>query len=84
MLAATALFLRKPNTFYNPQFWAEDLPVFCLQQREHGWTSILTPHAGYLHLIPRLTAIIAQDLKSVGLPWFTTWPHCRPYWRHAS
>lgn len=54
------LFLRKPDTFYNPQFWAEDGTVFFLQAHNLGTASIFQPYAGYFHLFPKLVALVAQ------------------------
>jgi hypothetical protein len=54
------LFLRKPDFFYRPQFWAEDGAVFFIQAHNMGVYSLFQPYAGYFHLFPRLVAIIAQ------------------------
>ncbi len=58
---AVLLFCRKPDTFLNPQFWAEDGTVFFKDYICYGgFKSITIPHAGYLHLVPRLIACIAS------------------------
>jgi hypothetical protein len=55
------LFARAPDAFHAPQFWAEDAVVFWLQQYEHGFlASLLRPSAGYLHVMPRLIAALAD------------------------
>lgn len=61
LLVVTAiLFIRKTDSFTNPQFWAEDGTIFFYQQLISGASSALEPYAGYLHLAPRLIAIIAD------------------------
>ncbi len=59
---ALILFVRKGDALLNPQFWAEDGTVFFLQQYEEGAAAIFRGYAGYLHLIPRLLAWIADTL----------------------
>jgi hypothetical protein len=54
------LFCRKPDAFLNPQFWAEDGPIFFMGYIEYGFKSIITPYGGYLHLVPRLIAGVAS------------------------
>ncbi len=61
------LFVRKPDAFLNPQFWAEDGTIFFAQQYESGGSAILRPYAGYLHLLPRLVAWIADVVVPVSL-----------------
>jgi len=60
--AAFLLLVRKSDALLNPQFWAEDGTVFFLQQYEEGSLALLQPYAGYLHLVPRLTAWFADVL----------------------
>jgi hypothetical protein len=60
IIATIVLFIRRTDSFINPQFWAEDGPVFFLQQYENGLSTITQPYAGYLHLIPRLIAFISE------------------------
>lgn len=57
------IFLRKPDAFLNPQFWAEDGTVFFVQAYHNGILSIFEPYAGYYHLYPRLIAFLADFLK---------------------
>jgi hypothetical protein len=57
------LFARAPDAFFAPQFWAEDAVVFWLQQYEQGFlASLLRPSAGYLHIMPRVIAALADWL----------------------
>ncbi|HRE80583.1 MAG TPA: hypothetical protein PLN52_06020 [Opitutaceae bacterium] len=67
-LAAVAiLFLRRPDAFLFPQFWAEDF-IFLLQAQLHGWGALRAEYSGYLHAIPRLIAMIAAPLDPVVQP----------------
>lgn len=66
------LLYRRYDTFSNPQLWAEDGVVFLQQYHDTGLKSIITPYAGYLHLIPRLvTALFGLlSLNLLYLPAF--------------
>jgi hypothetical protein len=60
LLLAVVLFLRKPDSLLNPQFWAEDGNLFFLEAYDHGlWWTLLRPTAGYLNTVPRLVAGLA-------------------------
>ena len=57
------VFARAPDALRAPQFWAEDAVVFWVQQYEQGFPgSLLRPSAGYLHVVPRLIAALADFL----------------------
>jgi hypothetical protein len=57
------LLARAPDAVRAPQFWAEDAVIFWLQQYERGFlAALLVPSAGYLHVVPRLIAAIADWL----------------------
>jgi hypothetical protein len=58
--AAIIVAARKPDALLNPQFWAEDGTIFFLQQYERGAAAFLQEYAGYLHLAPRLVALVAD------------------------
>ncbi len=60
LLAALVIFLRKPEALLNPQFWAEDGTVFFLDQYIQGWTALAKAYSGYLHLVPRIIAIVGS------------------------
>jgi hypothetical protein len=60
VIAILILVVRKSDSLSNPQLWAEDGGVFFAQQYEYGPASIFTPYAGYLHIVPRLIAILAD------------------------
>lgn len=49
------LLARKPDLLLRPQFWAEDGHFF-QEFYVHGWSTLFTPYAGYLHSIPRMVA----------------------------
>jgi hypothetical protein len=55
------LFARAPDALRAPQFWAEDAVIFWSQQYERGFlAALLQPSAGYLHIMPRLIAAVAD------------------------
>jgi hypothetical protein len=69
-LAGILLFLRYPDWFRRPRLWAEDGPVFFLAARRDGPASVVEPYAGYLHLIPRLVALLGSRLDPSLIPAF--------------
>ncbi|MFA5950044.1 MAG: hypothetical protein WC807_07150 [Hyphomicrobium sp.] len=56
------LTLRRPDSLWNAQLWAEDGTIFLQQHIDFGLRSIFTPHAGYLLFVPRLIAAFAAEL----------------------
>jgi hypothetical protein len=56
------LWVRKPDAFHNPQFWAEDGFIFFSQQVQLGARAHLEPYAGYFNAVPRLVASVADLL----------------------
>jgi hypothetical protein len=65
------LFLRRPDSLLNAQFWAEDSVQFFGNQVLYGfWESAITPYAGYLHLAPRLIMAAASPLPTLWTPFF--------------
>jgi hypothetical protein len=63
------LVLRRPDAITNPQFWAEDGPVFFFEQITSPGIGILfRPYAGYLHLVPRLVTAFASLFGSSFAP----------------
>lgn len=68
LVAGCMLLLRVPDVFLHPQFWAEDAGIFFQQQQILGASAILNPYAGYLHLVPRLTAFFASAFPSRDAP----------------
>ena len=67
--AAAILFLRLPDRFLNPQFWAED-GFFFTEALRNGAASILTPYGGYLLLVPRVCELIATEIQLEYAPAF--------------
>jgi hypothetical protein len=64
VLAVLALLFKKPEAFTKPQFWAEDGVVFLQEYFHKGIRSIFTPYAGYIHLVPRIGAMLIFHLTS--------------------
>jgi hypothetical protein len=60
LITAVILIIRKTDALINPQFWAEDGFVFFLQQYEIGSAALTQAYAGYLLLVPRLIALVAD------------------------
>ena len=58
-LVLLIVFVRKPDSFLNPQLWAEDGTIFFTQQLEHGARAHLRPYAGTFNEVPRIVASIA-------------------------
>lgn len=59
LVVSGILYIRKPDSFSKPQFWAEDGTVFFAQAYHHGLDSHFEPYAGYYHEVPRLVASAA-------------------------
>jgi hypothetical protein len=70
LVLIAAFFVKSPDAYISPQFWAEDGGVFFEQQLEFGWSSFFTPYAGYLHAIPRLIAGLASLFPGEFAPTF--------------
>jgi hypothetical protein len=62
------LVSRKPEAFFHAQFYAEDGVVFYREQLVYGVRSLLFPYNGYLHLVPRLTALLASFFPAIAAP----------------
>lgn len=61
--------LRGVSRYQRPTFWAEDGEIFFTEVHKFGaLDSILTPYAGYLHIIPRLIAIITLPVPLTWTP----------------
>ncbi len=71
---ATVLLFRRPEQLLRPQFWAEDGIIYFWQAwRWGGGRALLEPYAGYLHLIPRLLAWLADALPVLWRPAIYNW-----------
>jgi len=62
LLCFLILLYREPDGFINPQFWAEDGKIFFQQNLILGFSALLEPYSGYLHLIPRLISYLTGFL----------------------
>jgi hypothetical protein len=60
--------LRTPQSWLHQGFYAEDGVIFFQDQVVFGWRAIFRPYAGYLHLMPRLAALIASATPVVARP----------------
>jgi hypothetical protein len=69
-LVLLILFVRKPDAFIHPQFWAEDGSLFFTQQIEHGARAHLIPYAGTFNEVPRIVASIGALLPPRHVPAF--------------
>jgi hypothetical protein len=59
VITIVSLFYRRPDTFFNPHFWAEEGLVFYAEAYQDGWKSLFNTCAGYFHVYPRLIVNIA-------------------------
>src|SRR4029077_15906641 len=62
------LFARRPETFLNPQLWAEDGPIFFVQADEFGARALTFPWAGYHNFLLRLIAAVSSPLNARLVP----------------
>ena len=62
------LFARRPETFLNPQLWAEDGPIFFVQADEFGAHALTFSWAGYHHFLLRLIAVVSSPLNAQLVP----------------
>jgi hypothetical protein len=67
---AVLVFLRRPDAFTNPQFWAEDGNLFFLDAWRDGFRSMFQPYRG-LHLV--LVRLIALAGRAVPIAWVPAW-----------
>jgi hypothetical protein len=68
VMALVFLRLRVPDAFRTPQFIAEDGGLHFQQSYTDGLGAFLIPYAGYLHLAPRLVALLATPFGAVPAP----------------
>src|SRR2546427_292367 len=63
VLAFATVVSRRPDAVFNAQFWAEDGKFWYADAYNTGGIGpFLWPYFGYLHFVPRLTALIAHAL----------------------
>lgn len=65
---AVVFWLRRPEMFHHPQFWAEDATIFFLQADSEGAAALLRPYGGYHHLLLRLIAAAIAPLDAALVP----------------
>lgn len=63
-----ALFIRRPDAFLKPQFYAEDGVIFFAQAHESCIGSLVEPYAGYLCLFPRVVGVLTCKLPVLAAP----------------
>lgn len=66
LISLLVIYFRRPDSFYNPQFWAEEGSRFFADAYHQGFKSLFNTCNGYFHLFPRLLACI---LKSLHIPY---------------
>ena len=64
-ICVAALYLKQPQAFRLPQFYAEDGMKFFANAYNEGWASLFNTSGGYFHLWPRL---LANLLLTFGVP----------------
>jgi hypothetical protein len=62
------LITRRPEMFTRPQLWAEDGAIFFVGADVDGARAIITPYAGYYHLLPRLLAAAIAPAPAAWIP----------------
>jgi hypothetical protein len=67
------LFARRPETFLNPQLWAEDGFIFFVQADEFGARALTFSWAGYHHFLLRLIAAVSSPLNAQLVPAAYVW-----------
>ncbi len=67
-LLGSVFLFRVSDTVLHPQFWAEDGSIFFQDAYCVGGASIIKPYNGYYHLIPRLTALFANQFDPLYAP----------------
>jgi hypothetical protein len=69
LVAALIIYLRMPENFTRPQFWAEDGTVLFRLAHETGASVLLRPYAGYFITMPWLVALGAKPFSPEWAPW---------------
>jgi hypothetical protein len=71
VIGTAIIYLRRPDAFLHPQFWAEDGTSFFSPAYNHsglGFGLLLRQHAGYLAILNRGVALIAVHLPLSWAP----------------
>lgn len=69
LVALLILYIRMPENFTNPQFWAEDGAIFFKFTSEIGIRGLLIQTAGYYITLPWLVAVVAKLFSPIWAPW---------------
>ncbi|MDR0505392.1 MAG: hypothetical protein LBH32_01035 [Dysgonamonadaceae bacterium] len=71
LIGCLIIVLRRTDALFYPQFWSEDGFEFFYEAFKSGWSSFITPYAGYLHIIPRsityLAFFISENSAGIAL-----------------
>jgi hypothetical protein len=62
------LVLRKPEAFFNAQFWAEDGPIFFKESHQFGLESLLMRARGYYRTDGRIIALLVNCFPTYYAP----------------
>ena len=74
VISLLIMIARRPDIVADARLWAEDGAVWFADAYNFGpWGPLLTPHAGYLQLFPRLTFSVAAFLPLQAVPAFAVW-----------
>jgi hypothetical protein len=69
IVVGALLVARRPESLLRPQLWAEDGPIFYLQELTTGAAhTLFEPYAGYLQFVPRLASIVAAHFPAIVVP----------------
>lgn len=74
-IALLSLRINLPTGSIARYLWAEDATIFISQAQSLGLASLWQPYAGYLHLYPRLVALLASQFPLIYTPalFFSGW-----------
>ena len=70
LLSFVLLFLRRPDAFLNPQFYAEDGRLLFMNAQELGVASLLSPYHGGYYFAQRLVAYLGTFVSIAFAPHF--------------
>lgn len=70
LVCGLILFVRKPDGLLNPQFWAEDGPVYFNAARVYGIQSLLHPFEHTPYLVQRMVAYLGNGVPVRYAPHF--------------
>ena len=68
VLGVVAFVVRGHDRIQHPVLWAEDGTQFFTESITRGADAVITPFAGYLHVLPRLLALILSPFPYAMIP----------------